>query len=64
MNVHTNCNVDSIYDIDCHVITKIDVLNAINKLKPDKVNEHGCLLSENFINDSDLLFYMYHYYLL
>ena len=54
LNVHTNCNVDSNNDIHCHV--KFYVLNAVKKLKPDKVNEDGLLLSEIFINGSDLLF--------
>ena len=40
----------------CHVITKCDVLKAVNKLKPEKVNEDGLLMYENFINGSDLLF--------
>ena len=56
LSVHTNCNADSNNYIHYHVITKFDVLKAVKKLKPDKVNEDGLLLSEIFINDSDLLF--------
>ena len=56
INVHPNCNAVSNNDIHCHVITKFDVLEAVKKLKPDKVNEYGLLLSENCINGSDLLF--------
>ena len=57
LSVHTNCNDDSNNDIHCHVITKFDVL----KLKPDKVNEDGLLLSEKFINGSDLLLHSAHF---
>ena len=56
LSVHTNCNADSNNDRHCHVSTKFDVLKAVKKLNPDKVNEDGLLLSENFINGSDLLF--------
>ena len=38
------------------MITKLYVLKAVKKLKPDKVNDDGLLLSENVINGSDLLF--------
>ena len=56
LNVHTNCNADSNNYIHCHVITKFNVLKAAKKLKPDKVNEDGLLLSDNCIHGSDLLF--------
>ena len=49
-------NADSNNDVQCHVITQFDVLKAVKKLKPDRVNEDGLLLSEKFINGSDLLF--------
>ena len=39
LSVHTNCNADFNNDMHCHVITKFDVLTAVKKLKPDKVNE-------------------------
>ena len=64
LNVHTNCNADSNNDIHCHVIIKFDVMKLVKKLKPDKVNDDGLLLSENCICCSDLLMYVYHYYLL
>ena len=51
LNVHTDGNADSNNDIHYHVITKFDVLKAVKKLKPDKVNQDGLLLlSENCIN--------------
>ena len=56
LSVHTNCNADCNNNIQCHVITKVDVLKAVKKLKPDKGNEDVLLLSENCINDADLLF--------
>ena len=41
LSVHTNCNTDSNNDIHCHVITKLYVMKAVKKLKPDKVNKDG-----------------------
>ena len=57
LNVHTNCNADYFNnDMLCHVITTFDVMISVKKLKPDKGNEDGMLLSENCIHGSDLLF--------
>ena len=44
----TNCNADSNNYIQCHVITKFDVLKAVNML----------LMAQIYY------LYMYHYYLL
>ena len=56
LSVRNKSNADSKNDIHYHVIKTIDVMKAVKKLKQDKVNEDDLLLSENCINDSDLLF--------
>ena len=55
--IYNICDNDSIDDsIHCHVISMCNVKNAVAKLKPDKINEDGNVLSNNFIHGSDLLF--------
>ena len=37
------------------MIKNLNVMKSVKELKPDKLNEDGMLLSEIFINGSDLL---------
>ena len=42
--------------LHCHIITKADVIKAIQKLKSNKIDEGGILFSNNFIHGTDLLY--------
>ena len=64
LSVHTNCKADSNNYIHCHVITKFEVLKAVKKLKPNKVNKDGCCCLKIVLMAQIYYLYMYHYYLL
>ena len=48
------------HNLHCHIICRNDVKNAVMKLKSDKIDESGALLSNNFTHGTDLL-YMYYF---
>ena len=55
--VHHSCDSISIDNcMHCHVITKVDIIEATSHLKSDKCDQDGILLSNNFIHGTDLLY--------
>ena len=48
-------NKDENY-VHCHMISRDDVRHAVSKLKSSKIDEDGCLYSENIIHGTGLLF--------
>ena len=47
-------------DLHCHVVSKNDIFKAVGKLKSDKIDVEGRVLSNNYIHGTDYLF-MYFY---
>ena len=54
--IENECNSVCDDKLHCHVIYTSDVTAAIKKLKIDKIDEEGIVLSNNFINGTDTLF--------
>ena len=58
-------------DLHCHVVSKNDIIKAVGKLKSDKMDVEGRVLSNNYIHGTDYLFMHYlfiysltfHYYI-
>ena len=43
-------------DLHCHVVSKNDIFKAVGKLKSDKIDVGGRVLSNNYIHGTDYLF--------
>ena len=43
-------------DLHCHVVSKNDIFKAVGKLKSDKIDVEGRVLSNNYIHGTDYLF--------
>ena len=43
-------------DLHCHIVSKNDVCTAVKRLKSDKSDVEGRILSSNYIHDTDHLF--------
>ena len=59
INVHNHCT-DNANETDghthCHVIERNHVKSAIDKLKPSKIDQNGCIFSDSIIHGTELLF--------
>ena len=53
--IDVSCN-SSDYDLHCHLVSKNDVSMAVKRLKSDKSDVEGRVLSNNYNNNNKLLY--------